>query len=81
MAPQTIRIITDKSPVAHRHAELLAKGVQSKTSDTSYKVVIGDLTRTPNGTKRTCHSHSLLSTNLPLYHLQMQLTNKQLLKT
>ncbi|SAM08634.1 hypothetical protein [Absidia glauca] len=48
MAPQTIRIITDKSPVAHRHAELLAKGVQSRTSDTAYKVVIGDLTRTPN---------------------------------
>ncbi|KAI8343473.1 hypothetical protein BC941DRAFT_411518 [Chlamydoabsidia padenii] len=46
MAPRTIRIITDKSPVAHRHADQLAKGV--KSTGISYNVIVGDLARSPD---------------------------------
>ncbi|SAM04426.1 hypothetical protein [Absidia glauca] len=46
MVARTIRILTDKSPTAHHHADALAKGVQN--SGSLFNVAVGDLARTPS---------------------------------
>ncbi|ORZ16355.1 hypothetical protein BCR42DRAFT_451316 [Absidia repens] len=46
MSSRKIRIMTDKSPVAHHHADLLAKGVKSSAS--GFQAVVGDLARSPD---------------------------------